>query len=64
MGRDTKKAKSRKSQQQKCERGLSVESAWTGKYYPQKLFRCFLKPFVVSASDVDSDIPIKNLNML
>ena len=58
-GTGFKKAKSMKSQQQKRDRGLSFESAWTGRCYLQELISCLLKHLVISASDVDSDIPIK-----
>ena len=57
-GTGYKKAKSLKTQQQKRDRGLSIESAWTGRYYLHELIPCLVKPFVISASDVDSDIPI------
>ena len=52
-GTGYKKANSMKSQQQKRDRGLSIER---GRCYLQELIRCLVKPFVISAGDVDSDI--------
>ena len=58
-GMGYKKAKSLKSQLQKRGGGLFVEGTWTGRCYLQELVRCLLKPFVISASDVDWDVPEK-----
>ena len=62
MAQDTKRQnrlKLNKLQQQKQDGGLSVEGTWIGRSNFQELIRCLLKPFVISASDVDWNVPAK-----